>query len=115
MKYLLIVCLFCATACKGKFERSNEIVIVNEPAEVHTDTVMIDPVDGVLTTYIDSIPQPVPIPCDSSFYKEKSDSLRVELLISQYKVERVKYYLAIVDRNPSQLKFLRSWIRRAVN
>lgn len=42
------------------------------------------------------------------------DTLRTNLFISNYKVEKVKYYLAIVLRNPSQEKFFKGWIRRAV-
>jgi hypothetical protein len=44
----------------------------------------------------------------------RRDSLETALFISLYKIQRVKYYLAIVDRKPSQGKFLRSWITRAV-
>lgn len=54
------------------------------------------------------------VPCDTMYYKKKADSLYAALMVEKYKVERVKYYLAIVDKKPSQLKFLRSWIRRAV-
>lgn len=43
------------------------------------------------------------------------DSLKDELFIAKYKIERVKYYLKITQRNPSQTKFLKSWINRAVN
>lgn len=45
---------------------------------------------------------------------KRGDSLEKALFISVYKIQRVKYYLAIVNRKPSQGKFLRSWITRAV-
>ncbi len=48
----------------------------------------------------------------------KSDSLvkvyKTKLFIANYKIERVKYYLKICQRHPSQTKFLVSWINRAI-
>jgi len=34
--------------------------------------------------------------------------------MTDYKLERVRYYIDIVDRNPSQIKFLKGWIYRAL-
>lgn len=45
---------------------------------------------------------------------KRIDSLNAALFKSQYKNERVRYYLAIANRKPSQVKFLRSWLTRAV-
>lgn len=42
------------------------------------------------------------------------DSLKTALFIEKYKVERVKYYLRIVDNNSSQEKYLKGWIKRAI-
>ena len=58
------------------------------------------------TTYIEIVS------CDSLLMV--IDSLKTQLFLSNYKVEKVKYYLKIVDKNPSQVKFLRGWMRRAV-
>lgn len=44
----------------------------------------------------------------------KEDSLRRALFIANYKIEGVKKYLRICDNNPSQVKFLRGWVRRAI-
>jgi hypothetical protein len=43
-----------------------------------------------------------------------SDSLRTQLFIAKYKIERVRYYVRIVDRNPSQKIFLKGWVTRAI-
>lgn len=43
-----------------------------------------------------------------------SDSLNNKLFLTNYKIEKVRYYLKICDRNTSQVKFLRGWIRRAI-
>jgi len=43
--------------------------------------------------------------------KKKNDSLFIE----RYKIERVKYYNKIVQKNKTQLKFLSGWINRVVN
>jgi hypothetical protein len=42
------------------------------------------------------------------------DSLKTKLFLAEYKVEKVKFYTKIVDRKPSQLKFYKGWIKRAV-
>lgn len=42
------------------------------------------------------------------------DSIRNMLHLYKFKIERVKYYLNICLKNPNQDKFLKGWIRRAV-
>lgn len=70
--------------------------------------------------YIDTVEVPVFInKCDSLYslvkkLQKANDSLSERLFLSSYRVEKVKYYLKICDRNPSQSKFLKGWIRRAV-
>jgi hypothetical protein len=52
----------------------------------------------------------------SAIYTDTSkiDSLKRVLFVANYKIERVKYYLKICQRNPRQVKFLVSWINRAI-
>lgn len=47
-------------------------------------------------------------------YQKTIDSLKTALNISKFKIQKVKYYLAIVDKRPSQIKYLKGWVRRAV-
>lgn len=42
------------------------------------------------------------------------DSLKERLFVSDYKLQRVRYYLNIAIKNPSQTKFLKGWIGRAI-
>jgi hypothetical protein len=44
----------------------------------------------------------------------KYDSVRTSLYNSNFKIERVKYYLNICLKNPTQDKFLKGWIKRTV-
>lgn len=91
MRYLLILSLFFAGCC-----RETLCPTCPEPiAMVRTDTVQ------VIIIRNDSL-------------QAKVDSLKTELFLAKYKIEKVKYYLAIVRRNPSQQKFLRGWVIRAV-
>jgi hypothetical protein len=50
--------------------------------------------------------------CDS--LKKTIDSLSKKMFVSNYKLERVRYYLNITLRKPSQTKFLKGWIKRAI-
>lgn len=66
---------------------------------------------------IDTVRVQTYINCDSS-NKVLTDSIKVlreQLFINRYKVERVKYYLNICNRNPKQSKYLKGWVRRAVH
>lgn len=62
--------------------------------------------------------------CDSALeFKENEvrilhiqlSALKDSLFIAKYKIEGVKKYLKICDKNPSQIKFLRGWIHRAID
>ncbi len=46
--------------------------------------------------------------------KKENDSLRSRLFVVNYKIERVRYYLNIALQNPSQDKFLKGWVKRAI-
>lgn len=50
--------------------------------------------------------------CDS--LKRVVSELNDKLFVSNYKIERVRYYLNIAINNPSQDKFLKGWVRRAI-
>ena len=50
--------------------------------------------------------------CDS--LAVELDSLKKKLFVANFKVERVRYYLNICQKNPSQSKFLKGWVSRAV-
>lgn len=43
-----------------------------------------------------------------------NDTLSSQLFLSNYKIEKVKFYLAICLRDKTQDKFLKGWVRRAV-
>ncbi len=46
--------------------------------------------------------------------KRQTDSLRSALQVARFKLERVRFYLNICLRNPTQDRFLKGWIRRAI-
>lgn len=46
--------------------------------------------------------------------RRENDSLRTALFQAQFKVNKVRYYLKICLRNPSQDKFLKGWVKRAI-
>jgi hypothetical protein len=95
MKYLIIAILL--------FSCQSKPAIVPPPIVIH-DTV--PPVNIIH----DTLPAQVII-VDN---RKTIDSLKTALMVAKYKIERVKYYVRIVDRNASQIKFLKGWINRAV-
>ncbi|MEJ7611347.1 MAG: putative peptidoglycan-binding domain-containing protein [Ferruginibacter sp.] len=46
--------------------------------------------------------------------KRKIDSLATALHLANYKVEKVKFYLRLVDQKASNGVFLKGWVKRAV-
>lgn len=56
----------------------------------------------------------VKIKTDSVQLKKSADTLAARLLHARLIISNVKYYLNICIKNPSQDKFLKGWIRRAV-
>lgn len=53
-------------------------------------------------------------PADTSGCKQTIDSLRTALFLEKFKVTKVRKYLKICIHNPSQDKFLKGWIKRAI-
>ncbi len=51
-----------------------------------------------------------PDPC-----QKKIDSLTWVIKAKDYRLNRVRFYVKLVDKKPSQIKFLKGWIKRAVN
>jgi hypothetical protein len=95
MKYLIIAILL--------FSCQSKPAIVQPPAAIH------DTVPPVKIIH-DTLPAQVII-VDN---RKTIDSLKTALMVANYKLWRVRYYTGIVDRNPSQLKFYKGWINRAV-
>ena len=49
-----------------------------------------------------------------SMLKRERDSLRHELYMSKKKIEKVRFYVKLVDKKPTQIKFLKGWVKRAI-
>lgn len=99
MRYLIILLLALAS-CKTPLKPLNPVVI--------HDTVYV--------------PKPVNVECDTLQYTHKIDSMynRIDkyskaLLLERTRIEAVKKYVRIVDKNPSQIKFLKGWVKRAIS
>ncbi len=45
----------------------------------------------------------------------KSDTtISADYFVAKYKLERIRYYTKLVDKNSSQLKFYKGWIKRVL-
>lgn len=49
-----------------------------------------------------------------AFYRHKCDTLNHKLYIATSQLTKVKFYLAICRKKPSQRTFLYSWINRTI-
>jgi hypothetical protein len=103
LSYLLLGCTLVWISCKpnavkDKIATQNQIV---------WDTIYIETTDTVY------------LPFDSVEYQlslaiRQRDSISNLLFIDRYKLEKIRFYLGITLRDRSQDKFLKGWIKRAL-
>jgi hypothetical protein len=102
--WIYFLCYGSAIFMRCSYERRHENKPVIHMIPVH-DTLCISVVDHAK---VDSLRHVI------AELHNTVDSLNTQNFIANYKVERVKYYLKICLRNPTQDKFLKGWINRAV-
>lgn len=107
MRIFCFLCLYLS-ACGNPNKQTKQL---------HANTLLTAPIDSVKvvhvtdTIYVDRC-------IDSSqivALRKVANENYLKYKHSDYKVQRVKYYMRIVSKNPTQAKYLRSWISRAVN
>lgn len=110
MKHLFLA-IVLASGCAGSsvVEKAKECPPVPDPVVIRD------------TVYIPGPTRIVQMPCSYDSMIRRYDSLRIvadtvarRLLHSRLIISNVRYYLNITLRNPSQDKFLKGWIRRAL-
>lgn len=111
MKNLAMLFVFFLVSCTPKIK-------VTEPKL--SDSIVSDSILCIPDTLI--INDTVYLPASNQVFEKKYDSLIVvvnkkndSLFVERYKIERIKYYNKIVQKNKTQLKFLSGWINRVVN
>ncbi|WP_445453078.1 putative peptidoglycan-binding domain-containing protein [Flavobacterium sp. 25HG05S-40] len=110
MKYLVLF-LVLLTSCNSKHTASIEPTSANN-AQVHIapKTIIIHDTIRLRDTIVVELLVEKKYDSLLNVIKKKNDSLFVE----RFRLERVKFYNRIVQKNRSQTKFLSGWISRAV-
>lgn len=49
-----------------------------------------------------------------TYYKQLAKDKDAESLIYKFQIERIRNYIKIVDKDKTQLQFLKGWIKRAI-
>lgn len=94
---IISITLVCLAGIIHDYKLTTKENIVN-------DTIYVNQIDTVYKT-------------DSVLIKELNDSITVlneKLFVTNYKLERVKYYNTIAAKG-NNIKFLRGWINRVLN
>lgn len=111
MRNFILICIviLLASCTYGNHSQESNNHGINKAHLVH-DTIQMH--DTILVT----------IQCDYTKYLRTIDSIQIvndtlarRLLHSRLVIQNVKYYLNICIQKPSQDKFLKGWIRRALN
>ena len=110
MKNIIYIFVFAIVSCK-----SVQTKTVYE-IQTKTDTLTVrDTINVIDTFYIEyKTTDTVFLINTDTIRLGNCDSLKERLFVSDYKLQRVRYYLNIAIKNPSQTKFLKGWIRRAI-
>lgn len=109
MKNIIFVILLFLFSCK----QADQKPVVIEKVKV--DTVFIPKIDTVIVEVEKENVGVIKLQKDVDSLKVANNKLGKELLHSKQVIENAKYYLNIVNKNPSQQKFLRGWMNRALN
>ena len=117
---LLLITLF-ALSCKQK------AIVPQENPQTKDSIVYLQGstpnVDSIVQVKIDSVQESMRyLKQENIILLKRYDSLKVDnnklakdLLHNKLVIENARYYLNIVNKNPSQQKFLRGWMNRALN
>lgn len=115
MKLISLILIVTLFSCKNK-SRADEVPLVTVDS-----LVIVQPIHAYYDTVLNGIERDMAIK-DSIIFSLQSvqtnkklvDSLRNALYAANFKLERVKFYLNICLKNPTQDKFLKGWLVRAV-
>ena len=107
---IYIILVFALVSCK-----SVQTKTVYE-IQTKTDTLTLCDTINIIDTFY------VEYKTTDTFFIQKTDTLKLgncdslkeKLFVSDYKLQRVRYYLNIAIKSPSQTKFLKGWIRRVI-
>ena len=117
---LLLITLF-ALSCKQK------AIVAQENPQTKDSIVYLQGstpnVDSIVQVKIDLVQESMRyLKQENIILLKRYDSLKVDnnklakdLLHNKLVIENARYYLNIVNKNPSQQKFLRGWMNRALN
>lgn len=101
----IILIIIFTVSCKCPDENGHVITI-------QQDSITIAKQQQIIESLTDSIT--ILKHQDCKDVQKRCDSLRTALAVQNYRVGRIRYYVGICNRRPSQDKFLRGWINRTL-
>jgi len=121
MRIVILFLAIIALGCNRPTERERmvkEVMVISDSLH-KLDSILIgqyrelsNAKDVLIQEQRDSINMLMKSDCGK--LQKRCDSLRTALAIQNFRVGRIKYYVNICNRKPSQDKFLRGWINRTL-
>lgn len=102
MKYFILIIAVSLSACQPSGREKQTPVVVR-------DTVTLPGRVVELPSRVVMVHDTIVIPDTSC------NAVRRELIVANFKLARIDYYLQICLNNSSQDKFLKGWVKRALN
>lgn len=99
--FLLIFICSCSSNNSTVLNKQPEVVVRDTVTVVFEDTTEISKLTNKIRCLEDSL----------KFYR---DSIPYDVYINARRIEKIKYYVRITEKNPNNKKFFYGWIRRAI-
>lgn len=105
MKKVIFLLLIVLCSCGSKVQTNPETVI---PMPVEPEIVYVED-----TTKVTELEARIRVMEDSlKFYR---DSIPYDTYMNARRIEKIKYYISITEKKPSNQKFFYGWIRRTMS
>lgn len=101
---IIFIILFTMSCSTDYSDYKQNTIIIKKDTIIYKDTFELFVYKEIVNKQTDSI---------NKIIKE-NDSLKTKLFISDYKLNRIKYYNDIAAKN-NNIKYLRGWINRVLN
>lgn len=123
----IIILWLSAFACSGKkqldwypdYELQNQLDSAQQKIKIISNQPLVVQIPDSADKNYDSLLSRLLLIADSVrtenyLLKKENKVYRNQLFLANYKLEKIRFYIKICMRKPSQDKFLKGWIRRVV-
>lgn len=114
-KYILLVIILLITTCQPAENNQQNPAPIDSIKLLQEQTLHLQLLIELRSDSIKHLTDSIVLLQSRVKELEADTIMSAECFVAQYKLERIKYYMNIANKNPSQRQFLRGWINRVLN